>query len=240
MSTLALAFPKSGTSAPRALIHIARQRRRFIAGFAFGFPIAFFGLLLAILMVRYGNLPNYFTPYNWPANIWRIVESTGSLADIMAIAADEWLIETGLMNYDYGNGIADWSMSIVPHKFVILILTGGLIGLNVAALLELKTPITLGQQVLQIAGGLLASFGALGASIPNTTVFSVVHCAIPSWVGSFAVLGIDQYDLFPIQPYGPLICATGLLALTVSALLIAAGNRSALPSHELSPRGSSC
>jgi len=240
MSTLALTFPKPEASALQALQRGARQRRGLILGSAFGFPLAFYGLLLAVLMVRYGDLPNYFTLYNWPANIWRIVESTGSLADIVAIAADEWLIETGLMNYDYGNGIADWSMSIVPHKLVILMLTGALIGLNVAVLLELKAAVTLGQQALQIAGGLLASFGALGASIPNTTVFSVVHCAIPSWIGSFAVLGIDQYDLYPIQPYGPLICAAGLLALTVSALLIAAGDRSALPSHELSPRGSSC
>ena len=240
MSTLALAFPKPEASALQALLHSAGQNRRLILGFAFGFPVVFYGLLLAVLMIRYGDLPNYFTLYNWPANIWRIVESTGSLADIVAIAADEWLIETGLMNYDYGNGIADWSMSIVPHKFVILIVAGALIGLNVAAVLEPTAPVASGQPVLQMAGGLLASFGALGASIPNTTVFSVVHCAIPSWVGSFAVLGIDQYDLYPIQPYGPLICAAGLLTLIVSALLIAAGDRSRLPSHGRFSRGAPC
>lgn len=240
MSALALNPHKPEVSASQALLRGAGQRRRLVLGFAVGFPVAFYGLLLTILMARYGGLPNYFTLYNWPANIWRIVESTGSLADIVAIAADEWLIETGLMNFDYGNGIADWSMSIVPHKLVILMLTGALIGLNVAALRELRAPATPGLQVLQTGGGLLAGFGALAASIPNTTVFSVAHCAIPSWVGSFAVLGIDQYDLYPIQPYGPLFCAAGLLALIVSALLIAATDRSALPSHGLSSRGSPC
>ena len=240
MSTLALTLPKAEPGALQELLRSARQRSRLIVGFAFGFPVVFYGLLLAILMIRYGDLPNYFTLYNWPANIWRIVESTGSLADIVAIAADEWLIETGLMNYDYGNGIADWSMSIVPHKLIILMLTGALIGLNAAAMLDLKGAAAPGQQMLHTAGGLLAAFGALGASIPNTTVFSVVHCAIPSWVGSFAVLGIDQYDLFPVQPYGPLICATGLVALATSALLIAAGDRSVLPSREPSKRGNAC
>jgi hypothetical protein len=64
------------------------------------------------------------------------------------------------------------------------------------------------------------SAGALAASVTNATVFSVVHCATPSWVGSLAVLGFDSYDVFAVEPYGAAICMAGLVALAVSALTI--------------------
>jgi hypothetical protein len=235
MSTLALPHIDTGPWPAATVKASMRRHRGLIVGYALLFPIGFYLLLLAMLVVRYGDLPNYITSYNWPANIWRIVESTGSLADIVVIAADEWLIEIGVMNYDYGNGIADWSLSVLPHKLVILMLAGALIGLNVAVLLDLTAPATPGLQALQAGAGLLASFGALGASVTNATVFSVVHCATPSWVGSFAVLGLDQYDLFPIEPYGPLICTAGLVALIVSAMLIVASDCTALPTTRSFP-----
>jgi hypothetical protein len=204
------------------------RRRRLVTGFAIGFPVVFYLLLLAAVMIRYGDWANYITPYNWPANVWRIVESTGSFADVVRIVADEWLLEVGSMNYDYGNGIADWSLSILPHKLLILSFAGVLIGLNVALLLEQNIADTLPRRIVQACRfGLLASAGALTASVTNATVFSVVHCATPSWVGSLAVLGFDSYDVFALEPYGPAICTAGLTMLAVSALLIVRDGRTA-------------
>jgi hypothetical protein len=228
MSTLALSLPHRDTGFVRTALDGLVRRRGVVTGFVVGFPVVFYVLLLAALVIRYGDLPNYVTPYNWPANVWHIIVSTGSLADIVKIAADEWLLEIGSMNYEYGNGIADWSLSILPHKLLILCLSGALIGLNVALLLEQKTIGTLRQQIVQACQlGLLASAGALGASVTNATVFSVVHCATPSWVGSLAVLGFDSYDLFAIEPYGPVICAAGLAALAAATLLIVRDGASA-------------
>ena len=228
MSTMALSWTIRDTGAVRSALEGLVRRRYLVAGFAIGFPVVFYLLLLGALVVRYGDWPNYLTPYNWPANVWHIAASTGSFADIVKIAADEWLLEVGSMNYDYGNGVADWSLSILPHKLAILSLAGALIGLNAALLLEHKPPETLRRQIAQACRlGLLTSAGALGAGVTNATVFSVVHCATPSWVGSLAVLGFDSYDLFAIEPYGPIICATGLAALAASALLIVRDGRAA-------------
>lgn len=234
MSTLALSWNVNDTRVVRTARDGFSRHRRLILGFAIGFPVVFYLLLLVAVMIRYGDWANYITPYNWPANIWRIVVSTGSFSDMIAIAADEWLIEVGSMNYDYGNGVADWSLSILPHKLVILSCAGALIGLNVTLLLGQESIGTLKQQLIQACRfGLLASGGALAASVTSATVFSVVHCATPSWVGSLAVLGFDSYDVFALEPYGPAICAAGFMALVASALLIVRDGKMAesMPAH---------
>ena len=33
---------------------------------------------------------------------------------MLPIISDEWLVETGAMNYHYGHGIAEWSLAIIP------------------------------------------------------------------------------------------------------------------------------
>jgi hypothetical protein len=228
MSTLALSRNVCDTGIVQAARDGFGRHSRLVLGFAIGFPFVFYLLLLAAVTIRYGDWPNYMTAYNWPENIWRIVASTGSLADMMTIAADEWLLEVGSMNYDYGNGVADWSLSILPHKLLILSFAGALIGWNVALLMDQESIGTLKQQLIQAGRfGLLASAGALAASVTSATVFSVVHCATPSWVGSLAVLGFDSYDVFALEPYGPAICTAGLMALAASALLIVRDGRMA-------------
>lgn len=225
MSTLVLAAHNRKTAPLRTALGGFARQRRLIAGFAIGFPVFFYLILLAVLAVRYGHLPNYVTPYNWPANIWRIIVSTNSIADMVPIIGHEWLVETGYMNYDYGLGVAEWSLSIVPHKLILLAFAGSLIGLNVALLAELQGG-RLAQQCLHAGrSGLLTSAGTFGAGVTNTSVFATAHCATPSWIGSLAVFGFDSYDLFAIEPYGSIICAAGLAALAASALLTIGGDR---------------
>ena len=43
-----------------------------------GFVLVYYLGLLATMLVRFGNVPNYVTVYNWPANVWRILASTPS------------------------------------------------------------------------------------------------------------------------------------------------------------------
>lgn len=204
------------------------SRLALVIAFAFGIPLIFYLSLLALLVITYGHWPNYVTPYNWITNALHIIASTRSVVDIPPIILDEWLLEIGHINYDYGRGIADWSLTIIPHKLVIVALAGALVGLNVALLLEQQTTGTLAQQAAQLSRfGLLTSAGALCATITNATVFSVVHCATPSWVGSLAVLGFDSYDVFAIEPFGSIICILGFAALVVSALLIIRDNNAA-------------
>ena len=134
--------------------------RLIILAFAVAFPIAFYLLLLSTLVIEYGHLPNYITSYDWIANVLRIIHNTRSVADMVPIILDEWLLEVGYMDYQYGSGIASWSLSIIPHKLAIMSLAGALIGLNVALLFERQTARTLSRQCMQACrAGFLTSFG---------------------------------------------------------------------------------
>ena len=96
---------------------LAAGRRR-IAAVTLGFVLAYHALLAAILVVRFGHLPNYATLYDWPANIARILRSTPSVRDALPIALDEWLLELGYMDPAYGHGIAVWSLAVLPAKLL--------------------------------------------------------------------------------------------------------------------------
>ena len=89
-----------------------------------------------MLVIEYGHLPNYITRYDWVANVLRIIHGTRSITDMVPIILNEWLLEIGYMNYDYGHGVAEWSLSIIPHKLAIMSLAGALIGLNITLLVE--------------------------------------------------------------------------------------------------------
>ncbi len=240
MSTLALHRPDHEVGAVAPVKPGLGRSWTPVAVFALAFPVVFYLLLLAVLMIEYGHLPNYLTFYDWFENVQRIIASTKSVADMVPIILDEWLIETGYINYDYGHGVAEWSLSIIPHKFAILALAGGLIGLNVALLVGRPSAGTWSQQFFRMGRfGILTGVGALCAGMTNATVFSVVHCATPSWVGSLAVIGFDSYDVFPLEPYGPLISFAGLAALAFSAWLIARDGRSdTTAADRLRPQGS--
>jgi len=206
-----------------------RSRRTLIVSFAAGFPIAFYLLLLAVLVLEYGHLPNYVTRYDWIANVLRIVASTHSVADIVPIILNEWLLEIGYLDYDYGHGIAEWSLSIIPHKLALLSLAGALIGLNVALLAERRATRTLAQECVRTCrSGVLTGVGAIFSGLTSATVFSVACCATPSWVGSLAVLGFQTSAAFALEPYGPLAFLLGIAALAGSAWWLAGEDRAAL------------
>ncbi len=174
-------------------------------------------------VIRYGHLPNYVTPYDWIGNVGRIIDSTGSIRDMVPIILDEWLLEIGYMDMNYGHGIAEWSLSLVPHKIVLVSLTGALIGLNVGLMLDrLEAAGSAMQQCLRAGGsGVLTSVGALFAGLTNATLFSIACCATPSWVGSLAILGVETSSAFALEPYGPAGSALGIVMLLVSALWLA-------------------
>jgi len=229
MSVLTLRHPPRQAYVFRSALLCVSRRRAFILSFAVGFPIAFYLLLIGILVVEYGHLPNYFTGYDWFANVLRIIRSTGSIADMLPIILDEWLFEIGYMDYDYGHGIADWSLSILPHKLAIMSLTGALVGLNIALLAERQQARSLAQICVRAGrGGLLTGLGALFSGLTAATVFSVACCAAPSWAGSLVVLGVETSLAFALQPFGPVISLVGIAALVLSAFWLVDDGRPVL------------
>jgi hypothetical protein len=210
--------------AAQTLVSTLVRWRVVIIAFAVGFPIVFYLGLLATLIVQYGHLPNYAMPYDWIANVLRIIHHTRSVSDMVPIILNEWLIEIGYIDYSYGHGVADWSLAIIPHKLAIMSLAGALIGLNIVLLIERQPTQTLPQQcVAACRSGLLTSMGAFCSGLPSMTVFSVACCAAPSWAGSLTILGFDTAFAFAIEPFGPIASLLGLAALVVSALCIARG-----------------
>ena len=72
-----------------------------------------------------------------------------------------WRSATWTMSY--GHGIAEWSLSLVPHKILLVSLTGALVGLNFGLVLDrLEAAGTVTQQCLRAGGsGMLTGVGAL-------------------------------------------------------------------------------
>jgi hypothetical protein len=217
----------------RSILATIRRHRTLILGFSLLFPVVFYLILMGLLVARFGQLPNYVTPYDWFGNISRIVAGTGSISDIVKIAMDEWLLEVGFMNYAYGRGVSEWSLLIIPHKVAIVMAIGALIGLNFALIAD-QTPAVsfLRQQVRSIRCGLLTSVGALGASLTCITLYWIICHSGPTWVVSLAILGIDLSTTFALEPLGATLSLAGAAILVLSALLTIYENQSALTVRE--------
>jgi hypothetical protein len=215
-------------AAGRSALAAIRSHRALILGFALGFPVVFYLVLMGLLVVRFGHLPNYVTPYDWFGNVWRIVVSTGSISDILRIAADEWLFEIGFMNYAYGKGVSEWSLLIIPHKVAIVMAIGALIGLNFALIADQgQTTTFLRQQIRSVRCGLMTSVGALFASLTCITLYWIICHSGPTWVVSLAILGIDLSTTFALEPLGATLSAAGAAVLILSALLTIFESRNA-------------
>lgn len=227
MSTLVLdgVYGEAGTI--RTTVTGVKKWRGLIIGFALGFPVVFYGLLLAIPVLRYGHPPNYVTSYDWIANVARIIRSTSSIRDMVPIILNEWLLEVGYMDMSYGHGIAEWSLSLQPHKILLVSLTGALIGLNLGLMLDRLEAAGSATQACLRAGssGVLTSVGALFTGLTNATLFSIACCSTPSWVGSLSILGVETSSAFALEPYGQAGSALGLAMLAVSALWLAQAGR---------------
>jgi len=239
MSTLALGrtYPETGTI--HTTVTGVKRWRALIVGFALGFPVFFYLLLLAIPVFRYGHFPNYVTPYDWFGNVARIIESTGSIQDMVPIILNEWLLEIGYMDMNYGHGIAEWSLSLVPHKILLVSLTGALIGLNLGLMIDrLEAAGSTIQQCLRAgSSGILTSVGALFTGLTNATLFSIACCSTPSWVGSLAILGVETSSAFALEPYGTAGSAVGIAMLLASALWLAHGGVQSTPASLRSTKG---
>jgi hypothetical protein len=203
-----------------SVLATVRHHRSLILGFTLLFPVFFYLVLMGLLVARFGHLPNYVTPYDWFGNVWRIIQGTGSVSDMVRISMDEWLLEIGYMNYAYGRGISEWSLLIIPHKVAIVMAIGALVGFNFALIADQRPAGTfLRQQIRSVRCGLLTSVGALFASLTCITLYWIICHSGPTWVVSLAILGIDLSTSFALEPIGPALSLAGAALLALSALL---------------------
>lgn len=185
-------------------------KKMLIYGIAFA--VLFQVLMLIALMVRFQALPNYGVTYNWFSNVVWIIQSTPSWRDIMPIINQEWLIEIGKMNYDYGMGISEWSLNVVPTRLFVLFILGASIALCLS-LLKRESCDLATSNTLRASTGL----GAILVAMTNATMSWVVCCAAPSWVVGLAMLGLGVSTSLALESLGPTlnIAGFGLLAFTI-------------------------
>lgn len=187
-------------------------------------------LMLIALMVRFQALPNYAVGYDWIGNVIHIIRSTPSWSDIPPIINQEWLIEIGKMNYDYGTGISEWSLNVVPVRMAVLFVLGVLVALCSSLIRKDSCDLTTGTTLRATTG-----LGAVLIAMTNATMSWVVCCAAPSWVVGLAMLGLGVSTSLALETMGPALNAAGfgLLLATIFFLAWRKTVRAKTPTGEL-------
>ncbi|MEX2615460.1 MAG: hypothetical protein WD767_05145 [Alphaproteobacteria bacterium] len=197
-----------------------RERPWVWGGTLTGFVVVYYLGLLATMLVRFGNIPNYVTVYNWPRNVWHILTSTPSLSDAVGIVSEEWLLEIGYMNYDYGNGISEWAMNVIPPKLFIILIVAALVASFVVLLMRpKKSACAAGPRTNAVAASV--SGGAALVGLSSATLSWVVCCATPTWVVSLAMMGMSTSLALWLEPLGDVMTVGGFLLLVIPVCLLA-------------------
>ena len=192
----------------------------------FGFVVTYYGALLLSVVVRFGHWPNYLILHNYVHNLLVIVRSTPSFRDMVSIGLDEWLLELGYMNYDYGHGIAEWSIEIIPAKFLIVLALGALVATNIALL---SRGAQFCARTRSWFGAAATGLGAMLVGLTGITMMWVACCAAPSWAVGLALLGIGLSTAFSLQPFGAEIALAGFVVMLGATWLLARRDLSASP-----------
>ena len=203
----------------KGLSESIRERQLIWWGTMIGFVVTYYAGLLMTMVVRFDNIPNYITFYDWPGNVWTILTSTPSLMDAIEIISEEWLVEIGDMNYDFGKGISEWAMNIVPPKLFLILIVASLIASVVVLLMPSKNrtcPAAPKGKAVAAASG-----GATLVGLSSATLSWVVCCATPTWVVSLAMMGMSASLALWLEPVGDLITIAGFSLLLLAVWFLA-------------------
>ena len=196
---------------------VAREKWRALALWGLAVALLYQVVLMAALILRFGKLPNYIVWYDWPGNVARIVRKTPSYIDMPPIIAQEWLVEIGFMNRDFGNGISEWALNVVPANLVALFVMGALLGL---AVLLSREGACAAPGTRRLSGG-VNSLGAGLVLMTNATMSWVVCCATPTWVVGLAMLGLGVSTSLALESLGTWLALAGFGMLIVWILVLA-------------------
>jgi hypothetical protein len=196
---------------------IAANLRAWLA-MTLAFTLLYYASLLVSVIISIGHFPNYITFYDWPENVLVIIRSTPSIRDMLPIIGNEWLVETGYMNYSYGHGIAEWSLEIIPHKLLMVVVLGALVATCALLLRRSRRVCSLPAQGTAAAG---TGLGALCVGAANVTMTWVSCCASPSWVVGLSLIGVSTSTAYALLPYGNLLLGVGFAVLLTTTYLLA-------------------
>lgn len=180
-------------------------------------PAGYYAILMVSLILSFNNFPNYVTFYDWIGNSVEILRSTPSVTDAATIISEEWLIEIGYMNYDYGFGISEWSLNIMPFKVLLVMFLAALLLINFRLFRFCKKNASCATSKSSLKTSIATTgLGSVLVGAASMTMFWVVCCASPTWVVGLAMLGLVSVSaalaLDPLETYVLMLGYAFLLA----------------------------
>jgi len=188
---------------------ISQHKRAFLL-ISLGFTVIYYISLLALTMLRFGEIPNYVVFHDVFHVYGLIFEGTPALLDIIPIIMGEPWFETGYKNPNY-YGVATWSYMLIPPKMLLVILMGGLLGIFASLVMysrSVSCQIKSEKKLFAVAG-----ISSTFISLTSATLTWVVCCATPSWVVALAMLGMSASLALWLEPIGDLLTFSGLFLM---------------------------
>lgn len=178
--------------------------------------------LLVALIAKFQQLPNYVNLYSWFENVQRIIRSTPSWSDIALIVKEEWIVEIGHMNYDFGIGISQWSLYVAPVKMLSVLAYSAIVISYVFVLRNRQATCTFSTR---LGSKIASSLGTGLFALTSITMSWVVCCATPTWIVGLAMMGLGVSTSLWMEPIGLWLNILGFI-LMFSALLVVVGEYS--------------
>lgn len=175
--------------------------------------VGYYMLQLIAVSIGLWQIPNYFVWYDYIGNVQRIFEGTPSLSDALKIMQGEWLIEAGHKSYDFGKGVALWSLNVQPMRILLISLAGGMVAACILMLLHGRAATSGRRSTRFLSIGAVAA-GTLLVAISNATLSWVVACLSPSWIATLHMIGLDAFFVDSIEPYGSAVAYAGFASLS--------------------------
>ena len=200
------------------MIAAIRQHPGWWWGITLGVPVGYYLTLMASLVVKFKQMPNYAKGYDWFSNVYTIIASTPSIKDTLAIMADEWVLEIGYMNDDFGIGISEWSLFLAPVKIAMVTALGALLATYFVLLRAKPTQCV---APFTRSSGAAVGAGATCVALTSITMSWVVCCATPTWVVGLSMMGLGVSTSLWLEPLGVWLRYVGFAALLIGVLIAA-------------------
>jgi hypothetical protein len=182
-----------------------------------GLCVVYYVAMLLALIIKFQAMPNYIDVFDWIENVSWIIESTPSSKDALQIISEEWWLEIGFMNFDFGLGISEWSMFVAPWKIFSVLIFSTIL---VTYILVMKHRRQVCSRALNYSSKITTGFGALFFGFTSLTMSWVVCCATPTWVVGLAIMGLGVSTSLSIEPVGFWLNALSFILMFIALLMV--------------------
>lgn len=179
-----------------------------VAGRALALVALYYGALLAAVVLRFGQLPDFVRVHPWLSNVRLLINHTPKLELGLKLAAREPLLEVGRMLPDLP--AVEWSVSLVPLKFAAVIVAAMALVLWRRRVAVCRAP----KAASALTGG-----GAAVTAFASVTVGWIACCTFPNWTVLIAMAGLWIPTAMELEPWGAVMTAIGIALLTAGHIL---------------------